>query len=169
MSDRRRLTDDDIASRLGCLSLSRSYQRKLRAILEKELSFDACAKVDASVLIGAILLVEMHERPGPVRAVEWLVSLLVPRAVRSPLTRGPLQIADGPWHFADAIDIAHHVLGIAVRDATTHATAIRHASACWSGAANRQPGSMYGYSEVLRESYLIAHRGLTKLRLASGA
>lgn len=113
-------------------------------------------QIDLVSLIGAVLLIEMHQRPGLVRAAEWTCSFLIPKFLRRPITRGPLQIADGPWNLHKAVDIAGRVLGSAVRDAPSQRSALHSAAAAWHGAASRQPGARHGYAEVLTDAYQIA-------------
>jgi hypothetical protein len=105
----------------------------------------------------------MHQRPGVIRAAEWVICALVPKSFRKPITRGPLQIANGPWDLEAAIRVAYETLTPAVAGALSEDSAIYSAAAVWNGKAVRQPCSMYGYGEVLRDAYIIADNALTDL------
>jgi hypothetical protein len=114
------------------------------------------AAVNLPVLLGAILLVEMHQRPSLIRAAEWVISNAIPRRLRWLITRGPLQIADGPWRFESAVHLAAAILAPLVANASNEKEALDAAATVWNGKAVRQPCSMYGYGEVLCEAYKIA-------------
>jgi hypothetical protein len=64
---------------------------------------DSVLEISTADLIGGLLLIEMHQRPGFIRAAEWIVSIVVPARIRRPITRGPLQMANGPWNFEKAV------------------------------------------------------------------
>lgn len=145
------------------LAHSRSYRRKLVAV-------NAARPRDRRPLerpplclpglLGAILLIEMHQRPGIVRFMEWIVSFTVPRRIRRPITRGPLQLADGPWNLEQAMQNGYAILARAVEGTASEATALQSAAVAWNGKAVRQPCSAYGYGDVLQFAYVIASRAL---------
>lgn len=161
------MVDDSLLSQLRGLSMSKSYKKKLGMISEQPVSFRRYVDIDPVGLLGAILLIEMHQRPGPIRALEWIASLLVPKTLRGSITRGPLQIADGPWRLEDAVARAVRELDLAFSGGESQESAVVCAAVCWNGAATRQPGSQYGYADVLREAYPIAQKALAKLRAVS--
>jgi hypothetical protein len=144
------------------LSRSRTYRKRLLLLDQLDVSWPELA-INLRALVGAILLIEMHQRPAVIRAAEWVISALVPQSVRRPITRGPLQIADGPWDLGAAIRVAYETLTPAVADALSEDAGIYLAATVWNGKAVRQPCSMYGYGEVLREAYVIANNALTDL------
>jgi hypothetical protein len=155
------MVDDSLGKQLQLLSESRSYRNKLLIVVRVAASRQERPVIDIATLLGAILLIEMHQRPGVIRAFEWIVSLLVPKQIRKPITRGPLQIADGPWNTEAAIRRAAEALVPAVSDSVTEQQALHSAAARWNGKAVRQPCSMYGYGEVLRDAYVIANLAQT--------
>lgn len=152
------MIDDSLRRELQLLSESRSYRNKLPIVVRVAASWQEQPVVDIATLLSAILLIEMHQRPGLIRGVEWIMSLLVPKRIRRPITRGPLQIADGPWNTEAAFRCAAETLLPAVSDAPTEQQALHSAAIRWNGKAVRQPCSMYGYGEVLRDAYVIADR-----------
>jgi hypothetical protein len=152
--------DDSLRRDLQLLAESRSYRNKISVVVRVAASRQEQPVVDIAALLSAILLIEMHQRPGVIRGFEWIVSLLVPKRIRRPITRGPLQIADGPWNTEAAFRRAAETLLPAVADAVSEQQALHSAAIRWNGKAVRQPCSMYGYGEVLRDAYVIADRAL---------
>ncbi|WP_373199975.1 hypothetical protein [Mycobacterium marinum] len=155
------MVDDSLRKELQLLAESRSYRNNLRIIIRVAAPLQEHPTIDITNLLSAILLIEMHQRPGVIRGFEWIVSIMVPKKIRRPITRGPLQIADGPWNTETAIRCAAQALLAAVSDAPTEQRAIHCAAVRWNGRAVRQPGSTYGYGEVLHDAYLIANRAQT--------
>lgn len=151
------MIDGDLRRQLELIALTRGYRRRLPTITRLPRHQTV---IDMNTLIAAILLIEMNERPTPVRWFEWILSALVPQPVRRPITRGPLQIANGPWNLDSAVKLAHETLLPSVLNATGVETAIDGAAATWNGKSVRQPCSRYGYGEVLAEAYLIAGQAL---------
>lgn len=117
--------------------------------------------IELAALVSAVLLVEMHQRPGFIRAIEWAASSLIPTCVRR-VTRGPLQIAHGPWNFEAAVVIASDTLNNAVTGANTQYAAFQSAAQVWNGEAEQLPGSRYGYGDVLQDAYVIAMRTISE-------
>jgi len=148
------------------LSGSTSYRKRLQVVTATRFR-SSNSHVELASLIGAVLLIEMHQRPGVVRAAEWACSLLIPRILRRPITRGPLQIAEGPWDMREAINVAVQVLGSAVEDARSQREALRCAAVAWNGAASRQPGARYGYAEVLAYAYQISMSAIHQAMLTA--
>lgn len=156
------MIDDPFRWQLQHLATSRAYRKKL-ALIKANRSHRPqpnVVTVNLPVLLGAILLIEMHQRPGVIRAAEWIISTAVPRFLRRPITRGPLQIADGPWDLESAIRFGNSVLAQAVDGALNEEAAIESAAVAWNGKAVRQPCSAYGYGDVLRCAYVIVGRAL---------
>lgn len=108
--------------------------------------------IDVPAIISALLLIEMDQRPGWRRMIEWMASIW-PSSVRPAITRGPLQIADGPWSFELATAAAVDIVQTATAGTTSRDDAIHAVAAAWNGAASKQPGSRFGYAEVLRFAY----------------
>lgn len=156
------MIDDPFRWQLEHLARSQRYLRKLLVVNAGKPSL-AHAPIDLGVLLGAILLIEMHQRPAPLRGAEWVVSAVVPKFLRPPITRGPLQIANGPWKFNVAVGLAYGILEQSVAGTDTEAFAVTAAATAWNGKAVRQPCSAYGYGEVLRLAYVIADRALAEL------
>ncbi|OBG80818.1 hypothetical protein A5699_10090 [Mycobacterium sp. E802] len=148
------------------LADSRVYRKKLNTVKATGSKWPERAAISLPALLGAILLIEMHQRPGLIRAAEWIVSTTVPRCLRWPITRGPLQIADGPWDFELAVCTAYSILGQAVAGEDSEAAAITAAAVAWNGKAVRQPCSAYGYGEVLAYTYVIANRMLAEAAIS---
>lgn len=95
--------------------------------------------------LAAILVIEMTERPRPMRALEWIVwrvcnRLGVARMV-GPRTLGPLQLAHAPSNFSAAASIAGSVIAGTQSD--------EDIAQRWYGATTRQPGCCASYPEVL--------------------
>lgn len=104
-----------------------------------------------SEALAAVLLVEMSVRGRLARAVEWIAWWLgrsiLPGDLR-PKTRGPLQLEDAPFDFAEAVQRAARRL----RDVPEGDEALARA---WNGAASRQPGALIGYASALRLARLV--------------
>lgn len=163
------MIDDMFRWQLEILANSRSYREKLAQIKASRLddaSGDA-GPVDVLALLASILLIEMHQRPAVSRVAEWIVSTAVPRSLRKPITRGPLQIADGPWNLDAAIRAAYSILSTAVAGTPSEEAAIYSAAVVWNGKAVRQPCSAYGYGEVLHVAYDIARLALLEMPSAA--
>lgn len=159
------MVDCTLTWQLDNLSRSRGYRRKL-LLVDRLCASPPELNINLRSLIGAILLIEMHQRPGAIRAAEWMISGLVPGRLRRPITRGPLQIADGPWNLGAAINIACKTLRPVLTGALNEQSSVNVAAIVWNGKAVRQPCSMYGYGEVLLDAYAIADRSLGDLRRA---
>ncbi|VBA35769.1 hypothetical protein LAUMK13_00884 [Mycobacterium innocens] len=155
-----KMIDEPLRWQLQHLSHSRTYRKRLILVDQRCAPSSERSVVDVPALLAAILLIEMHQRPSVIRAIEWIVSTLVPRCIRRPITRGPLQIADGPWNLEAAIDFAYQTLARSVVGSYSVESAIHSAAAAWNGKAVRQPCSKYGYGEVLCDAYLIASDAL---------
>jgi hypothetical protein len=100
----------------------------------------------ASESLAALLLVEMSVRGKLWRAAEWIAwwlgrSILPGELL--PRTRGPLQLQDAPFCFADAVQRAVERL----RDVPEGDDAVARV---WNGAASRQAGALIGYTSALR-------------------
>jgi hypothetical protein len=93
----------------------------------------------AGEVLKRILLLEMRERPRPIRILEWVASL-VPWWGRR-VTRGPLQIRRGPWRFEDA---ARQATGLLPIDMSAEEVA-----AVWNGSTVRPVGSAASYADAL--------------------
>lgn len=131
------------------LSQTRSYRRKRALVSTLYPKRADHGYVDVGTVIRSLLLIEMHQRPGWWRAIEWALSVLWPPRLRPSITRGPLQIADGPWRLEDAVTVAASIVSSAVAEATSREEAIHAVAVVWNGAASRQPGSRFGYAQVL--------------------
>jgi hypothetical protein len=153
--------DQAFMQELEILSRSLSYRRKVSRLIDVVQSPKEALVVDLKALVSAVLLVEMHQRPGFIRAIEWAASSLIPTYVRS-VTRGPLQIAHGPWKFEAALVFASEALNQAVTGADTQHAAFQSAAQVWNGEAEQLPGSRYGYGDVLEDAYVIATRAVSE-------
>lgn len=127
--------------RLQSTATSSSFQAR-RADLYRILG--SCERARSLELL---LLAEMTARPTAHRGLEWIVYWLIsflqlPRRWE-PKTRGPLQLRDAPFSFRMAVTTA------ALQLQDDHLD-LDELARLWSGAASRQPGSLVGYSEVLR-------------------
>lgn len=101
-------------------------------------------------MLVAILLVEMHERSAFFRGAEWVLSwLCFALGVNRSFTRGPFQLRNGPWNISKAVSEAVHVLTSAGCEPALFEATPAVAARIWNGAASRQPGAAFGYSDAL--------------------
>jgi hypothetical protein len=116
-------------------------------------------RIDASVrtgsidgrwapIIKAIMLVEIRERPAPVRAVEWVLSLLPARRMRR-ITRGPLQMRRAPRRFEAALMEAQLRLQRMLDYPPASSLDVRRLAAAWNGADVQQVGAAVSYQDAL--------------------
>jgi hypothetical protein len=97
-------------------------------------------------MLAAILIVEASQRPEWAQNVEWAAVRLggfvrLPRRLL-PRTVGPLQLADGPQVFADAVTIARRKLD-------GHLATFEDVATEWYGSPNRVRGSSTSYVQAL--------------------
>lgn len=92
-----------------------------------------------------IALIEMTERPHPMRMLEWIVAALAP-GLR--LTLGPLQMRNCSRGFDAMATVGLRDLQTACPSEVTEASA-KSVARHWHGASTRQPGSSFSYTDAL--------------------
>ena len=112
-------------------------------------------------LAATVLILELYNRRRPVRAVEWVVSSVIPPWVRPSITRGPFQIANGPWKLTEAFALCVTLMADSISASSNMVDIYTNAARAWHGAAERQAGGAIGYAEALH----VVHEWLA-LRLA---
>lgn len=96
----------------------------------------------------ALMLVEMRERPTPVRFIEWIAgSVPVPRS--RCITKGPFQMQAAPLIFEYAAVEAARRLTSALPEPSMDIHWLERLALLWNGSRKRQPGAALSYAEAL--------------------
>lgn len=124
--------------------------RRHRAAIRRAVALEPTKRT-----LEAVLLIEMTERSGLTRCLEWALHRLMPlvglpRTLR-PRTVGPFQLTDAPFTFETTVLRVAELL----RGANTDEEVAR----CWYGSAKRQPGSCVSYPEALQLARLVLREG----------
>lgn len=103
--------------------------------------------------IKSVLLVETRERPPSVRLVEWILGTLPVERARC-ITKGPFQMREAPFSFADAVVEVQSRLSSALGQPPRTQHELERLGLMWNGSSQRESGSAVSYPEALA----LAHR-----------
>lgn len=123
--------------------LRRRSVRRALAVVQREAW--QCTTVEATRRsLVAILVVETHERPALMRAVERVVQV----GGRRGTTCGPLQLRNAPWGLPAAVRIAAERLG--KLDALEGEPDWGSVARCWHGPSSEASSRVLKYADALR-------------------
>lgn len=132
--------------RLIDLFESRSFQRRAGVI--DALAAQGAIGREWVPTIKAILLIEMRERPAPIRLVEWVLdSFPLKRSPR--FTKGPFQMRAAPFRFEGAVVEAQRRLIKGTAEPLKARHDLRQLAEQWNGTGMRLEGAAISYSEAL--------------------
>lgn len=99
-------------------------------------------------VLAVLALVEMTERPLPVRACEWVAFRVLMR--RRAFTLGPFQLRNAPWDVVEASRIAMaRLIASDCAPNLSEAYPREAIAAVWNGSPKRSPGSVISYADAL--------------------
>lgn len=102
---------------------------------------------DWKTILTSILLIESRERPQFVRAIEWILSPLIPFRR---MTCGIFQMRKSPFQFERSAQEVVRRLEEAGCSPLTDEASLSQIAFIWHGAATRQKGEGVGYADALR-------------------
>lgn len=127
--------------RLARTAQSRVFVRVHRVALEQ--AADDTRLQECVPWLLRVALVEMTERPAPIRLAEWCAQAVVGRW--RPFTCGPMQMRYAKFKLSEQVGAALLALSRVPDEDRNTAGVATH----WHGAAVRQPGAAFSYPQAL--------------------